>query len=405
MIIRNFKALILTLLFAGCSVEKPSDASNPEASAKWIFHCMKNVDKAKTDEEKIDWLREAYDHAQSLGKTTAAQNAIPKTVRKLALRSKDLDAFKWSLQTERTPELNYQNLMEIWNMGQEWRDVALRASPHALPYYMSAAIDNYEVDFFNQHAEAFKATNYKVRSPLESSEFNIRYRRFIGNELQEALQIKNEERIRFLTGQMPRVTDPNHLDKKTDAIMRALGEYLINDLQDESLATQMVELRYALNPIDLSTLSFDEPFFDALRADPKYAIQTQKLNIWTASLTEADVDFLLTLPDDAWTALHPAHLDEAIEICIRKKNSNAAVRLIASKNNQNPLNQSDYNNLLEQALRHGEEAVFNYVMQHSDEIDIYSIRFDWLAQDQTLFVKHAPQIMKRIHYTLSLIHI
>ena len=399
---KRFLVFPLLLLLAGCSVEKPADASNPAASAKWIAHCLKMADQSDLPTERIHWFREAYDHTLETGQPIPSELAtVPNLAYRQALEIKDPKMFNWALANGAKPGTNYNELQAVSELGSECRRLAATAQPNALPFLMSEAIDNHDRTFFNEFAEAFKATGFKVSSPLDSSEFNIRYRRFVGERLDEALKDKDDERIRFLVAQMPKVSSPEHLDKRTAATMRAVGDHVFNTLKDETLATQLVELRFALNPVDLKKTPFGKDFLNTFREDPAYAIRTQQLDEWKGRMPEADAAFLLTLPDTSWDLIKASHLDEAIEINIARGDSEGALRLIASKASRKPLLQADYNELMNWALKYGDGPVFDHVIKQSGDIDIYNISFAALAMNRELFQRYAPQIMKRVYYTME----
>ncbi|MEA2067598.1 MAG: ankyrin repeat domain-containing protein, partial [Verrucomicrobiota bacterium] len=192
-----------------------------------------------------------------------------------------------------------------------------------------------------------------------------------------------------------------YIDWKTKDCMRALGDHVFQKKADEVLACKLVELGYEYNRIDLADTPFGNAFTDALRANPDYAIRALKLDKWTDTLSDANAAFLLTLPGKALDSLHKLYVDEAIESCMENGHSAGALRFIQLRAERNPLNRGDYTELMTRALQYGNEAVFNYVMEHSEEMDLFSIDFSLLAKSQALFETFAPQIMGKVYRTMD----
>ncbi|MDF7808104.1 ankyrin repeat domain-containing protein [Pontiellaceae bacterium B12219] len=393
--------LLLLLLIAGCSMEKPADTSDPELSAKWISYCQKKAEKSTGAQNKIHWLVNAYQHADQAGILTEQEKSIPDQVLPLALQSKNLTVFNWALERGAAPPSHYNDLVTIFGYGPTWRDPVLELHPEALPFFMSEAIDNHIVKYFNAHAADLKALDFKVQSPLEATEFRIRYRTFIGGQLAEALKAKDLDRIRFLIDHSPRVNTDVYIDARTRATMREVGDYVLYDLKDEELATQLVELRFELNPINFKALPFGKPFLEAIREDPVFALKTQGLLEWDGRMTDEEAVFVLALPPSSWLTLPELHFNELLEHSMKKSDSDIAVNLIKYKAKQKPLTQADYNELVGWALKYNNEDVFNYVLAETGELDIFHIDFASLAENQKLFMRSAPKLMKKIYPTMD----
>ena len=398
---KNFLILLLLLLLAGCSVEKPIDASNPKASAKWVAYCYKQADFFKEPAHQAQWYIEAYNHAEKAGILSPKEQAIPDRVKVLAKESRTVDAFVWAMEHGATPPTHYNELMEYKKLRGAWKEQILSRNPESFPVLMSMALDFYDIQFFNAHATELITRGFEVKSPMEKTEFKIRFRRFVGEELAEALEKKDADRIRELVALTPKILSANYLAAKTRSTMQATGDYVLEELKDEQLAIQMIERRYAFNPIDFSNLPFGEEFLQAYRCDPDYVIRTQGLAKWDGHMSDAEAKFLTTLPESAWAQLANLHFEKLLELSMKIHESDAALRLIAFKAKEKPLEQVDYNELISWALKYSNKAVFDFAMTESGTLDIYNIDFASLALNQKLFQQYAMQIMKRIYYTMD----
>jgi ankyrin repeat protein len=394
-------ALFLLLLIAGCSMEKPADTSDPKLSAKWISYCHKKATKATGAQDKIHWLVNGYQHADQAGMLTEQEKAIPDQVLPLALKTENLTVFNWAMARGAAPLTHYADLISVYRLGDSWRDPVLEQNPEALSVFMSEAIDNYNVNYFNAHAAAFKALDFKVTSPLEASEFRIRYRTFLTTQLAKALKENDLDRIRFLIAQSPQVNANIYIDSRTRTAMREVGDYVFYNLKDEELALQLIHLRYELNPIKFDELPFAASLLAALREDPDYALKTQGLMEWDGHLTDEEATFILTLPSSAWATLPPLHFNELQEQSMKMTDSDAAVRLIQFKAEQKPLTQADYNELVSWALKYSNGDVYNYVIAQTGELDIFHIDFASLAENQKLFTRSASKLMNQIYLTMD----
>lgn len=405
---KTISAALVSCLFLtlGCAVKEPQDTSDPKASAAWINYSLKQAGKTGNVHERIIWNQRAFHHAVLMESAShpefmAEVESVPQRIYTDSITAKNLNTFKWALEKGATPGSHYLELTKFWELGKDWRTIVLPAQPDALPVFMSEAIDDYNVKFFNEHAEAFRLTGFKVKTPLQSPEFNIRYRRFIGEELEEALEKKDNQRIAFLINQIPEVENEAHLDVRTQERVKKIADYLIHEQNNQMLAAKLMGLGFALNKPDLQNGTFSAEFLETLRANPDYAVKALQLSEWNGPLTDAEVNFILTLPEESWKSLHKLHIDETIEICMKKNKSKEAMRFIQLRAERAPLTKNDYNELMNWALKHGNKTVFDFVMEQNGDLDIYSIDFGSLAYNQKLFEFYAPKIMNKIYYSMD----
>ena len=398
---------LLALTLAGCSVEKPTDASDPKSSVAWMKSSLKKVGR-NSAEAQIKILQDVYLHAEAmpteeLPTELATQiDRIPKQIYALSMQTKELDAFLWATERGVKIDSHYDSLLAYWNLGPAWRDFILSNFPDAaLPVFMNQAVEGYNVKFFTQYAGAFKATGYTVKSPLETTDFNVRFCRFIGEQIEDALKADDRECIEFLIEHTPKLSTVVYIDWKMKESMQALGDYVFYELKDEALACKVIELGYDLNRIDLDKVEFGPSFTDALRANPEHTVRVLELSEWNGALSESTTDFLLTLPPDALGSIHKLYLDETLKACIENGNDEEIMQLIQLREKKNPPTLAAYTELMNWALEYGNQTVFDYVMEHCTELDIFHIDFALLANNQTLFVQYAPTIMKRVYYTMD----
>ncbi len=400
-------AVLIFLVITGCSVEKPLDASDTEASDAWIKSSLKKARKAPNTEARVQLLINAYQDAKELGVFETGDHAdqlqaIPKQVYALSMKTKILDDFMWAIDQGMEVDISYHELLKFWKLGADWQDYIVSEYPEvALPIFMSQAADTYNVRFLDQYLADFKATGYKVKSPLETTEFNVRFCHFLAEELDEALQIKDRKRIEFLMDHMPAFPDVKFIDWKTKESMRALGDFLMLELKDEALACKVVALGYELNRIELSTLDFGNSLLDALRVNPEYAVHALRLSEWHGVLSTNDLDFILTLPASAMGTIQKNHVDAILKRSMEIKNSEAAMRLIVMRSERFPPTRSTYSELINWSLEYGSQTVFDYVMEQDEAMNIFSINFGMLARNQELFLKYAPLIMKNVYYAMD----
>lgn len=397
-----------------------SDGEKPPLTAKSdmarVTSSLKKAKRTHNPKAQIYFLRTAYDQSLSLRtdwpgsekvpvffkKHGDSLRRVPGKVYRLSMQTKDLDSFKWALAHSAPLDTQHSELLKFWDLDAEWQDYIVSEDPEILSIFMDRAIEDYNVKFFNRHVGAFKASGFKLVFPLEKTEFNARFCRFISNMFDWAMQKENPTRIEFLLDHMPTFESVIYIDKKTERAMRTLGDYLFHDLRDEALACKLVELGYDLNPLDLSTISFGTDFYKALEADPEYALNhVLKLNEWRGSLSEEELHFLLSQPNPLLKSIHPLHIDEAIEATIKKKTSEDALRLIQLREETRPLTDYDYDQLLGWSLESGNRAVFAYIKPHYAELDLFSLDLTQLAGNKNLFRLYAPQILKRVYKTMD----
>lgn len=397
------KLLVFSLLLflAGCSVEQPVDASDPQTSADWIARCHKMAAKSTTVAEQIGWKTNAYDHAEQAGLISQQEKVLPDQVLALARKTRNKEAFSWAIDNGAIPPTYYNDLKEYTSLRGVFRERVLEVRPGTLPTLMSLAVDINNVEFFDSHAAEMKTRGFEVQSPLDSTEFKMRYRRLIAEQLLLALEQEDADRIRFLVEMTPEVESANYLDEETADAMRASGDYVFSTLKDEELAVMMVNNHYAMNPIDFETQPFGEPFLQAFGQDPEYVIQTQGFETWHGRMSDIEVSFLLSNPEKAWDLLPKQYRDELSELSMKFKESDAPIRLIKHKESKAPLTQFEYNELISWALKHGNDEAFDFLSAEAGEMDVFHIDFAALALNQELFMLHAPKIMSRIYYTMD----
>ncbi len=401
----KYAIILPLLLIQGCSVEKPVDASKPKASEAWVKSSLKKAGKATNTELRVQGLINTYQDAKELQvfenvKFTNQLNAIPRQVHVLAMQTKNLEAFEWSISQGIPVDSSYNALLEYWKLGADWQDYMVVKVPNkALPIFMSQAADTYNVRFLDQHVEDFKATGYKVNHPLEKTEFNVRFCSFLAEELDEALEANDQARIEFLLNQIPALPSVVYINRQTEESMRAVGDYVFAELKDEKLSLQLLNLGYEYNLADKDLSEFGQPMSDFLKANPEYAVRMLKLEEWNGIISDAAAKPIFSLPNDTLHTVHKLHIDEAIQSGMKTGNTEDAIRLIEWKAEQKPLNQGSYTELINWSLDYGNPTVFDYVMKHCKELDLFKIDFALLAKNQQLFVQYAPMIMRKVYYT------
>jgi len=406
-----------SLFLAGCSKE-PAGEPTAKADLSAIKSAMKKARKSHDLQARIDSLRSAYENFQTLEakwpsdeKVQAFRQKqddkvcqIPRQVYTLAMQTGDLDSFKWALARSVPIDTQYAELLKFWKLGGGWQDFILSKDPAALSIFMNMAIKENNVKFFDRHVGDFKATGYKVVFPLEKTEFNARFCRYIANKIDSAMRKNDTKRLGFLIDHMPPLAAVIHIDWKTKETMQELGPYVCMELKDEALACKLVELGYDMNRIDLAKTGFEPggPFFQALEAHPEYTVvHLLKLSEWVGTLSPEEAALATTLPSPALRLLHNLHLDEAIEASVKSADLENAVRLIQFREETRPLTRHDYDKLLGWSLESGNIAVFNYVKNQCKGMDIFSINLDQLAESPKLFAHYAPQILARIYPTMD----
>ena len=411
-------ALFLAAFFllAGCS-EKDTPEAQVKADISHIKSSLKKGGKVWEVPYRIFLLREAYESAAQLeSKWPDSEKAlaflreygdpldrVPDKVYALSRQARDYDSFIWAINHSAKVDTQHAELLAFWKMGKQWRDYFISQYPEkSLSIFMSEAVDDYSIRFFNQYAEAFKASGYRLEFPLEKTEFNARFCHFIADMIEIAMKKEDTKRIGFLIDHMPPYGSVVYIDQYTVKTMQALGQYVCHNLGNEELACKLVGLGYDMGRIDLAQTGFGAGFIQALEENPEQAItRVLKLNEWRGELSAAEIDFLLALPDPALRLVHPLHIEEAIETLVKNANTEDAVRLIEFREELQPLTPHDYGELLGWSLEYNNRAVFDYVKERSDKLDVFSLDLAQLAESQTLFRLYAPTILKKIYRTMD----
>ncbi len=408
------------LLFqTGCSGGK-EPGIDAKTDMSIIKSALKKAQKAPTTQDKIYFLRRAYDCGgelqtrwpdseripEFLEKYGTELKRIPRQVYTLSMKTRDMDSFRWAIAcSNKNDLLQYSELLKIWKMGKQWRDYYISEYPkETLSIFMSEAVNNgNSIRFFNQYIGDFKASAYRLEFPLEKTEFNVRFCRFFADMINTAMKKEDVARIGFLIDHMPSngsVTP--QIDLKTKDTMRALGDYVCHELKDEVLACKLVNLGYDMNRVDIDVTGFGNDFAKALIANPEHAItHVLKLNEWQGALTRKETNFLLTLPDPALRLVHQLHLNEATETAIKGKDAKKAMRLIKLQEDIRPITVYDYGRFLDWAIEYQNRTIYDYVRLKCTQVDVYRLDLSELAKSQYLFRMHAPKILKKIYRTMN----
>lgn len=408
--------LATSFLLAGCSGGDTPEARE-KADISRIKSALKRGETVSEIPYRIFLLREAYESAAQLESKWPDSEKVPAFLKEyrvlldrvpdkvyaLSRQSRDFDSFLWAIDHSVKIDTQHSELLAFWKMGKQWRDYFVSEYPEkSLSIFMSEAVDDYSIRFFNQYAEAFKASGYRLEFPLEKTEFNARYCHFIADMIEQSMKKGDEERIGFLIDNMPPYGSVVYIDLYTVKTMQALGDYVCHDLKNEVLACKLVGLGYDMGRIDLARTGFGTDFVQALENHPEHAVlRVLKLNEWRGALSAEETGFLLALTDPYLRIVHPLHIDEAIETSVKKANTEDAVRLIELREELKPLTPHDYGQLLGWSLEYNNRAVFDYVKKRSDKLDIFTLDLSQLAESQTLFRLYAPTILKKIYRTMD----
>lgn len=404
---------VIVLLQSGCSKTAPPELKESVSS---IRSDLTKADRARNPQIRISLLRRAYDdfaHVQAtwpdskqaqalLAKHGGQLSRIPEAVYGLSIAAKDLDSFKWALARSAKVNTYYTEFLKFWECGPAWRDFLISTYPdEALPLFMNRAIETGNVKFFDQYVDAFKASGFKVGIPLETTEFNVRFCRFLAEALERAMKKTDPDRIGFLLDHTPPLASVVYIDWKTEKTMRELGDYICKDLMDEALALKLIALGYELNRIDPAAAGFSSAFTTALAEDPDYAIRVLELGKWHGALSEPEANIIRTLPNPSLEAVDLLLIDEAIEFCIKNAYTGDAIRLIRFREGASPLTRHDYDELLTWATKYANDGILDYVTEECDYMGRFGIEFIQMAGNPALFAKLAPPILERIHPTMD----
>ena len=377
---------VAVLFLAGCG-------ASPEQQ-------LEQAQTAETPQLKIALLRSAYAQFQTLENSEPATR-IPQQVYGLAMQTGDLGAFQWALENGAQWDLHYLEISKFWKLGPAWQDWVMASHPdEALPVFMDEALKKYSRRFIFKYLEPFKASGFKPHRLMVEAEFNARFCRFLAGQMERAMEKGDVERLEFLTDNTPHRTSESLIYAETADVFRQVGTYFFQTLESEPLTLKMVELGYDQNPLDLSSPVFGDSLATLLRARPGQAIRSLGLDEWKGALTPAEVDFLGTLPEEALGALSLQYIDEASALCMTAGDDEGVLRYIRLHAQKEPFDQATYVQLMNRSARHSSIVGFDYVLEHCDDIDIFSLDLAALAETQVLFVKYAPQMMKKIYPTM-----
>ena len=381
-------SVVCVLLLLGCG-------ASPEQQ-------LEQAKKAATPQAKILLLQSAYDQFQSGGDSEAAAR-IPQQVYSLSVQTGDMPAFDWALANGAKANLQYQELLRFWALGPEWRERIMADYPdEALPTFMGQAIQTYRRRFVFQHLERFKANGFKPHRFMVAGQFHARFCRFLADQMEYAVEKADLEQLEFLIDNMPLVDPDLSVDARTEEILRLVGDYVFQTLENEDLACKLVGLGYEQNPFNPSSPAFGEKLSAALRARPEYAIRMFGYDGWKGALTPADVEFLNTLSDASLLSLSLQYVDEATALCMDAGDDAGTLRYIQIHAQKEPFDRASYVELMNRSARHGSMFGVDYVLENCDDIDLFSLDLAALAETQVLFVEYAPQLMGKIYPTMDL---
>jgi hypothetical protein len=328
---------------------------------------------------------------------------IPQEVYGLALDARDMDSFQWAISHSAEAELHYDAVLRIWNMGKEWRDYFIVEYPEqTLAIFMSEAVNDYSVRFFDQHIDAFSADGYQLTFPLDTNEFFPRFGTFFAEEIDAALRKEDLERIRFLLDYMPDGRTPSGLDRETQETMRSLSDYVCHKLKDEALACRLVELGYSMERVDLDATGFGGDFARALLKHPDDAVtRVLHLDEWHGPLTRRETNFLLAISESSLHRVHKLYLNEVIGATMKSGNSRKTMQLLKLREEIAPMSISDYDRLLGWSLEYRNRAVYDYLKSKATQVDVFELDLVELGGNWNMFRLHAPKIFAKIYQTMD----
>ena len=156
-----------SLFLAGCAEKKPGIDARTDMAI--VRKALKKADRSGNPERRIDYLRTAYMIGTQLetqwpdarnvplfmDRYSEELERIPQSVYDLALDARDMDSFQWAIARDAKVDLHYDALVAIWNMGKDWREYFIAQYPEeSLSIFMSEAINDNSVRFFDQHIDA-----------------------------------------------------------------------------------------------------------------------------------------------------------------------------------------------------------------------------------------------------------
>lgn len=414
-ILLNGCLIALVLMFAGCGVKKPTDASDPAASSKWIDYALDEATTSSQNNSTISLLQQVREHAELLEAThtnapevvsfiedrQTRLQGIPQQVLTISIKTGNLDAFLWALDLKPATAPQFTELLTLWKRGLKWVTPTLENFPETLPVFMSGAVDDRMVAFFNDYAAAFKASDYALAPPLQQDEFMVRYNSLIAKELEKAAGKKDRERINFLVDHTANFESISFSGTQTKKQMRTFSDYVLYDLRDEALACRLIEMGYEFNNLDLDRLQFSNAFAKTLRANPELAVRALSLHRTGAPLTKSQARFLINLPISELNNLNKQYVDEAAQMCLASGGSSQALEFIQLRAARTPLERADYLELLSWAIRYNDQALFQFVKKNGGGVDLQDIDLSTLAYNQRMFERYAPEFFKNIQYTME----
>jgi hypothetical protein len=402
--------LLITILLSGCTVQQPSDTSNPAQSIKWL----KQIE-SKSDHSNLITLKSAYEHAQELEKSQETNeqartyfsnhstwiHQLPQRVCEEAIASGNFSAFSWALEQGRPIRLKPGMAAKIWPRGMSWVDLAIQHAPQTLPEFMELTIKDNGSAFFEKYAPAFKASGYQPAPNQDAFQFKTRYIYFIAAEAQKAAMQKDTAKLRFILDHVDDLSPVNSAIPSIRRQMQTLSEYILYEADDETLTTRMIELGYLFSDIDLERAKIGNCFTQMLKDNPTKAVRILGLSKEGRPLTEKEAAFLLKLPINELTNLHDQHIDEAIHLCIKKGGTAQAIQFIQLKAARKPLAKSDYINLMTWSLQSNNQEIYAMAEKHSENISIFELDLAAIADNQLAFKRYAPKVLANIYPTMS----
>ncbi len=377
-------SLILLVLLAGCSKEKPAQPG-AEPAAKSPMRQAK---------EKIKELRKEEIPPEKL-------QPVAQQVYSLAVTAEELGEFKWALENGAVPNTDQSELADIYSCGEAWREPVLAKAPDTLPAFMNEAVKTSNVDFYNTHIETFTAFGPKLNELIDMKTFNNLHARFFGGQMTLALSKKDRERVAFLLKYAPKAADVEKLDSRTERFMPVLGSYVFSEVKDEQMACRLLELGYDYGRLDIASVGFGENFNKALNENPQNAVRFMGLHKEGDPLTVNDAKILLKLPVSEMVNLHPKHVDEGIQLCMEKGVSAGTVQFMNLRAKQRPFEKKDYIELMNWALKYGDEETYNLLRKKNGDLELNEINLSAIAGNQKMFERYAPKILENIEYIME----
>lgn len=405
--ILKWSSLIAIIVLAGCTPKKPLDTSNPSASLKWIEQTIGTDNKSAKD---------AFTHALELKKdhpndetvsaffaqNTEKLKSIIDTTFHQSIASGDFKAFSWAL--EQNPNLKASNaeLLSIWKKNPDWQKKSLDHFPNALSVFMFEAVKDMHIFFFDKHMAEFKATNYKLEPQQSQAEYEQNLIKLLGSEAQKSIRKKDTKRILILLSHIPSLKELKKTSPTAQKNIKAIADYALYTANDEQLIAGLVSRGYPLEGLELDKVDFNSALVKGLIADPKQATTFFGLDKATAPLTRTEASFLLKLPTQELTNLHPQHINEIIAMCMEAGGSEKALEFINLKNTISPLQKDDYIRLMTLAILHNDLKILPIAKKKAGNLQIQDLDLNLIAGNPRAFIKYAPAFLKNIEDSMEL---